>query len=436
MKKLILGGFLLLSGMLQAQTPMTLKEAVSIAIRNNLNVRQNELTVETSRNNLLQSKLALLPSAQANASQSLNYGRSIDPYTNGYVNQQLNASNFSLSASLILYNGLYYRNMIRQNDLLVKATEQDVQQAKDVITINTILAYLQVLSSEDQVNLATQQLEASKMQLERTAELVKAGNLAPSDEYTLGSQVANDQLSLVNAQGQLKLNRLTFWQTLNSPQTPLDFTLERLAPEGEMGYETSATKIYESADQNLAVIKAAKYRVLSMEQLVRAQKGLLTPQLSLNSFISTRYSSTASINYADQLGNNFNRNFSLDLSIPIFRSWLYKNRIQNAIVDKKKAEVQVYNAQVQVKQGIEQAYANLEVAKMRYEALENQVVSFTETLNAAESRFQAGTLNVVEYNIAKTNLDRAKLNQVQARYDYLFRVKILDYYQGKNLFVD
>ena len=192
MKKLILGGFLLLSGMLQAQTPMTLKEAVSIAIRNNLNVRQNELTVETSRNNLLQSKLALLPSAQANASQSLNYGRSIDPYTNGYVNQQLNASNFSLSASLILYNGLYYRNMIRQNEELVKATEQDVQQAKDVITINTILAYLQVLSSEDQVNLATQQLEASKMQLERTAELVKAGNLAPSDEYTLGSQVAND----------------------------------------------------------------------------------------------------------------------------------------------------------------------------------------------------------------------------------------------------
>ncbi len=436
MKKLILGGFLLLSGMLQAQTPMTLKEAVGTAIRNNLNVRQNELSLETSRNNLTQSKLALLPSAQANASQSLNYGRSIDPYTNVYVNQQLNASNFSLSAGLVLYNGLFYRNTIRQNNLLLKASEEDVQQAKDVITINTILAYLQVLSSEDQVYLATQQLEASKMQLERTAELVKAGNLAPADEYTLASQVATDQLNLVTAQGQLKLNRLTFWQTLNSPQTPLDFKLERLTPEGEMGYETSASKIYEAADQNLAIIKAAKYRVLSFDQAIRAQKGLLTPQLSLNSFISTRYSSTAAINYGEQLGNNFNRNFSLDLSIPIFRSWIYKNRIQNTIVDKKKAEVQVQNVQVQVKQGIEQAYANLEVAKMRYDALEGQVVSFSETLASAESRFQAGTLNVVEYNIAKTNLDRARLNQVQARYDYLFRVKILDYYQGKNLFVD
>ncbi len=436
MKKLLLFTGLLFSGYLQAQTPMTLKQAVDVAIRNNLTVRQNELLVETSENNLLQAKLALLPTAQAAASQSINYGRSIDPYTNGFVNEKLNSSAFSLSAGVTLFNGLYNQNFIKQNNLLMKAAEQDVRQAKDQVTITTILAYLQVLSSEDQVNLAEQQLEASKMQLERAVALVKAGNLAPYDEYTLGSQVANDQLSLVTMQGQLKLNRLAFWQTLNNPQIPLDFKLERLTPQGEMGYESTATQVYELAEQNLGVIKAAQLRVKSFDHTIKMYRGLQYPLLSLNSYFSTRYSSTANLTYGDQLGNNFNRYFSLDLAIPIFRSWIYKNRVQNAIVDKKRNEVQAQNVQIQVKQGIEQAYANLEVAKMRYDALESQVKNFDETLKSAESRFQAGTLNVVEYNIAKTNLDRARLNQIQARYDYLFRVKILDYYQGKNLFVD
>jgi outer membrane protein len=434
MKKIILSGLLLLSWATHAQSRLSLKESIDMAVRNNLTVRQNELLVETADNNLSQSRMAMIPSLSGGASQAINWGRSIDPYTNLFVTQQLKSSNFNMQAGVPIFSGLLLRNSIKQNDLLLKASQQDVQTARDQVIINTLLAYLQVLSSEDQVELATRQVEASKLQLERTSELVKAGNLAPSDEFTLASQLSTDQLTLVTAQGQLKLNRLTFWQTLNNPSFPIDFSLERLTAEGDMGYATSATQIYESARQNLAVSKAADLRVQSAMKGIDVAKARLYPQLSANGYISTRYSSTADLGYGEQLKNNIYRAVSLDLTIPILNGWLNRTRVQNAVVQKKTAEVQAQNVQVQLKQGIEQAYANLEVTEMRYRALENQAKSFGETLQSAESRFQAGTLNVVEYNLAKTNYDRARLSLVQARYDYLFRVKILDYYQGKPLF--
>ncbi|MFT4032437.1 MAG: TolC family protein [Siphonobacter sp.] len=418
------------------QTKMTLKEAVDIAIKNNLTVKQNQVNAEGNQALLNQSKMALLPYAYAGASQASQWGRSIDPYTNQYINQKVDQSGFSVNAGITVFNGFALRNIIKQNDLLLKASEQDVQQAKDLVTINTLIAYLQVLSSEDQVTLATQQLEASKMQLERTAELVKAGNMAPSDEYTLQAQVATNKIALVNVQGQLKLNRLTFWQTLNNPQLPLDFTLERVQAEGEIGYPTTATQIYESARQNLAISKAADLRVLSAERGINVQQGYLYPVLKAYGNLNTYTSSTASLDYGQQLKNNFYQGASLSLSIPIFYNKQYRYQVQKAVIARNTAQISAQTTQLQLKQNIEQAYANLEVAQMRYDALDEQVKVYNETVLSAEVRFQSGTLNVVEYNIAKSNLDQARLNQIQARYEYLFRMKVLDYYQGKNLFID
>jgi outer membrane protein len=459
------------SSVAQTNSPgkLGLKQAVDIAIKNNLDVRQRELQSEVAEANWKEAKANRIPYLEGFANHGINQGRSIDPFTNQFSNQQITFAGYGVNAGVVLFNGFNVTNFIRQNALLYDATKMEVQQNKDLVTMNVILAYLQVLSNSELLTQSRNQAELSRKQTERLEELNKAGAISPVLLSDLKGQLAADELAIVNSQNALDGARLSLCQLMNVPYDK-NLQVEPLtADQVSMVYEATPEQIYQTAEQNLPMVKAANLRRQSAEKGVKAAKGLLYPTLSLNGNVTTNYSSVASkdvfvntteqetrqwvavngikspviaaidnynsekIKYGDQLNNNLFTSVELALRIPVFNALQARTRVRLAKIDEKNTEIVEETTRIQLRQNIEQAYFNMTAAQNRYTALVSQVTAFTESFRIAEEKFNAGAATSVDYLVARTNVDRANINLITARYDYVLRTKILDYYQSKPL---
>ena len=452
-----------------AQTTMTLKQCVETGIANNFDVQQKQLQIQSDEANWKQSKLNMFPDLNANAGHSFNQGRSIDPFTNSPVTQSFNSSNYSVNSGVVLFNGLAIQNSIKRNSLTYQAARMDWQQEKDNLTINIILAYLQVLSNTDQLVQAKNQATLSSQQVERLEVLNKEGAIKPSDLSDLKGQYASDQLAIISIENALQTAKVNLSQLMNVPYNK-DLSLEKIEPESFAArYEDTPDKIYETALQQLAIIKAADLRKQSAAKAIKVARGQLFPTLSFNGSAYTNYSSVAmqnryvnttdevskdyvevngsqlpviyktdnfsssKINYNDQLNNNLYTSFGFNLSIPIFNSLQQRNRIKQSKITYKSTELSASTTRTQLSQAIDQAYINMNTASDRYKTILEQVNAFEESFRAAGIRFNSGVGNSIDYLTAKNNLDRANINLIIAKYDYVLRTKILDYYQGKQL---
>jgi outer membrane protein len=427
------------------------------------------LQLQSDEANWKQSKLNMFPDLNANAGHSFNQGRSIDPFTNSPVTQSFNSSNYSVNSGVVLFNGLAIQNSIKRNSLTYQAAKMDWQQEKDNLTINIILAYLQVLSNTDQLVQAKNQATLSSQQVERLEVLNKEGAIKPSDLSDLKGQYASDQLAIISIENALQTAKVSLSQLMNVPYNK-DLSLEKIEPESFAArYEDTPDKIYESALQQLAIIKAADLRKQSAAKAIKVARGQLFPTLSFNGSAFTNYSSVATqnryvnttdevskdyvevngsqlpviyktdnfnsskINYNDQLNNNLYTSFGFNLSIPIFNSLQQRNRIKQSKITYKSTELSASTTRTQLSQAIDQAYINMNTASDRYKTILEQVNAFEESFRAAGIRFNSGVGNSIDYLTAKNNLDRANINLIIAKYDYVLRTKILDYYQGKQL---
>jgi outer membrane protein len=452
-----------------AQTGMTLKQCVETGIANNFDVQQRQLQAQSDEANWKQSKLNMFPDLNAGAGHSFNQGRSIDPFTNSPVTQSFNSSNYNISSGVVLFNGLSIQNSIRQNSLTYQAAKMDWQQEKDNLTINIILAYLQVLSNTDQLVQARNQASLSSQQVERLEVLNKEGAIKPSDLSDLKGQYAGDQLAIITIENALQTAKVSLAQLMNVPYNK-ELVLEKIEPESFAArYEDTPEKIYQTALQQLAMIKAADLRKQSAAKAIKVARGQLFPTLSFNGNAYTNYSSVAmqskylntidktsndyvivngsprpvvykqdnfdvsKINYNDQLNNNLYTSFGFNLNIPIFNSLVQRNRIKQAKINYKSTELSATTTRTQLSQAIDQAYINMNTAADRYKTILEQVTAFEESFRAAGIRFNSGVGNSIDYLTAKNNLDRSNINLIIAKYDYVLRTKILDYYQGKQL---
>ena len=453
----------------RAQRVFTLRQAVDTALRNNLELKQSELQMESAGIDWRQSKANLLPSLNGFANHGINQGRSIDPFTNGYIDQKVNFAGYGVASGVTLFNGLGLINGIKQTSLAYEASKMDVQQQRDNLTLNIILAYLQVMNNEDLLVQAKNQVDVSTQQVGRLEKMNKEGAIAPSLLSNLQGELAGNELAVVNSQNALESSRLDLFQLMNVPYDSA-IKFERVSADAfNPQYDATANEIYQTALENLALIKAANLRKMSAEKGVQAAKGLLYPRLSLNGNLNTNYSSAAmqnlflnssivetgnyveiggskipvlgqkdnfksdKINYNKQLTNNLYTTVSLDLTVPLFNSFSARNRVKRAAIQLKNNDYVAEATKIQLRQSVEQAYANMIAAKNRYEALTRQVDAFGLSFKIAEVRFNAGVETAIDYVIAKNNFDRANNNLITARYDFLLRTKILDYYRGKPL---
>lgn len=452
-----------------APAQLSLKQAIETAVANNLLVRQAGYQAESDKATYRQARANQLPFVSGNVNHGINQGRSIDPFTNTYANQQINFANYNINTSITLWNGSALVNNIKQNELNAKASEMDWQQQKDNITINVILAYLQVLSNQEQLTIARNQVEVSKTQVDRLNVLNNSGAIAPSLLYDLRGQLATDELNVITIRNTLETAKINLAHLMNVPYNA-SIQLENLnEPMNAKIYDGNAENIYQAATQQLALVKAADLRVQSAQKRYLSAKGQLLPTLSFNGGFGTNYSSVAStqeyintvdvptlsyvnvggtkynlvepqrnyfsrkITYGDQFTNNFNSSFSLGISVPILNGLRARTNVTQAKIAEKRTAFEAQTVKTQLRQAVDQAYINMNTAFERYQTLSRQLEDFTVSFKAAEVRFNAGVNTSVEYMIAKNNVDRTNANFVSAKYDYLLRVKVLDFYQGRPL---
>ena len=452
-----------------SQRVLSLKQVVDTALKNNLELKQSEILMESAGIDWRQAKANLLPNLNGFVNHGINQGRSIDPFTNGYIDQKVNYAAYGLSSGITVFGGLSLQNNIKQNSLAFEASKMDVQQQKDILTLNTILNYLRVLSNEDLLSQAKSQMDVSTQQVDRLEKMSKEGAIPPSSLSNLQGELAANEISVVNSQNLLETSRLDLFQLMNVPyDTSVKF--ERISLDAfTVEYDATSNEIYEAALQHLALVKAADLRKLSAAKGVQVEKGQLYPNLSLNGNINTNYSSVAEqntflnnsevqtndyvliggvkepvispranfqtdkIKYNKQLNNNLYTTVSLDLRIPLFNNFSQRNRIKKATLQLKNTDYVAESTKIQLRQDIEQAYANMTAVRNRYDALKRQVEAFATSFRIAEVRFNAGVETVIDYVIAKNNYDRANSSMIIARYEYLLRTKVLDYYRGKSL---
>ena len=458
------------SANVNAQTKTyTLKQCIDSAFANNLELKQTELLMETAKLDWRLAKGNLLPTLNGVASHGINQGRSIDPFSNSFVDQRINFAGYGISSGVTLFNGLGLQNSIRQNALAYEAAKMDVQQQKDNLTLNIMLAYLQVLTNEDLFEQSRGQLEVSKEQVARLQKMHEEGAIVPSQLTNLQGEQAGNELNVITNQNNVETSKLALFQLMNVMYEP-GVSFERISADAfNLEYDAGVKEVYEAALDQLALVKAAELRKQSAAKGVQAARGFMLPSLSLNGNVNTNYSSAATqstflnttevvtddyvlvggvknnvvtrqmnfsndkIRYNKQLDNNLYTTISLDLRIPLLNSFSSRNRLKRAQIQLKNSDYVEESTKVQLRQAVEQAYANMQAAKNRYDALLRQVEAFTSSFRVSEVRFNSGVETVVDYVIAKNNLDRANNNLIIARYDYLLRTKVLDYYRGRPL---
>jgi outer membrane protein len=450
----------------KGQNKLTLKECIETALKNNIAVHQSELLMKNASVNYKQAKNNRLPVLQSNFNYGINNGRSIDPFTNSYLNQQLKSSDMSVQGSLPLFSGFQLKNTIKQNELAFTGATMEWQQKKDELTLQVILAYLQVLSSEDAITLANKQAYVSKQQMERLGIINNEGATGPSNFSDMKGQYAGDRISVVNEENNFSSNVLSLTQLMNIPyDTALQFDRTGVIQE-VTAFTNMPNEIYALATQKLAMVKASQLRISSSVAAVKAASSALYPSVSLYGGASTNYSSAAMlnnfvssadlpngeyvmvnnskvdvisrqdsyksipINYSSQFKNNVTTGFGVSVRIPIFNSFRTRSNIQLAKNDEKYSRLIADNVKQQLRQGIEQAYVNINAVYKRYQALKEQADAYNESFRIASLRFENGVINSPEYLIAKNNIDRANANLITAQYEYLLRKKILEFYMG------
>ena len=425
---------MMVAGFSQAQT-YNLQQAIDTAIARNIPVKQSDLLMQAAGVNWKQSRLNRLPDLNSDINHGINQGRSIDPFTNAPVTQQINYAGYSINSGVLLFNGMNLNSQVKQNAYAYEASKMEWQQEKDNITLGVILAYLQVLNNEEIVNSSTAQAVLSQKQLERLQILDQQGAINPSLVSDLKGQWMNDQLAILDAKNSLENSKLNLSQLMNIPYSK-NMSLEKISVNELLtAYAQDANAVYQNSLQQFALIKSVDLRKQSARYGLKATKGQLFPSLFFNGSYGTNYSSVAQnaagkISYRDQLDNNVSSAYNLGLRIPIFNGLTTRNRIKLADITFKNAELVEERTKQVLRQQIEQAHLNMTNAFERYKALLEQVEAYTQSFKAAEVRFNSGVGSSVDYLIAKNNMDRANINLISAQYDFALRKKVLDYYQN------
>jgi outer membrane protein len=423
-------------------TKITLQQALDLAYKNNLQVKQSNITVQNAELTYQQSISNKLPSLNAGVGLSTNFGRGIDFISNTYSSQTITNNNLGLQLDVPVFQGGTLQNTIKRNAFDLQASQQDREAMKNDIGLQLVLAYLNVLNFEDQLAISQVQAAITRQQIERTDKLVKGGVLPQTNLYDLQSQLANDETTIVNNQSNLETAKLNVAQLINDPNVNQQVQLQRINVDlpGTEQYPNTADEIYQTGLEFQPAIKAADLRVKSNQIGVKIAEAGLKPTINFQAGMGSGYGSAGKnfitgekITYFKQLEQNLSQNVGLNLNVPIFNKFQTKTRIQQSNLQLINTEIEAQRSRQALRQNIEQAYVNMNNAAKRYQALGVQVRTLEESFRAAESRYNAGAIDFVTYSLQKTNMDQAKANQVQAKYDYVLRTKILDFYQNKPL---
>ncbi|KAA6303534.1 MAG: Outer membrane protein TolC [Candidatus Ordinivivax streblomastigis] len=447
---LAFAGWLVCLFQVQAQPKQwSLEECIQHAVEHNITIQQLLIQKESAEVDLNTSQRSRLPDLNAGMGQEWSFGYT--PSRSGlYETQKQSNTNLSVASSMPLFTGFRIPNEIAKNQLELKASVENLEKAKEDLALNVASLFLQVLFNKELLKINEEQLALSKIQIERTRILVDEGKVPLSQLYDIEAQVANDHVSVIQADNNLKLALLDLSQSLELQQNA-DFDI-RTPEVGNVIEEYMSSVqpphiIFDNAIHVKPVIKEQEYRVESAEKTLKIAEAGYLPSLNLNLGYNTGYFHSydlktsidpttqlpikaTNVPFSEQFKNNGREYIGLSLNIPIFNRFSVRNQVQNARLNINNQQLALDNTKKTLYKEIETAYLNATAAQEKYRASTVAVKATSESFKYAQDRYETGKSSVFEFNEAKTKLVKSQSEQIQAKYDYIFRTKILDFYNG------
>ncbi|MDR0969437.1 MAG: TolC family protein [Lentimicrobiaceae bacterium] len=432
--------FLMLTGSILAQKIWKLEDCIHHAHENNISVQQSYLNVETAKVNQLESKLSLLPSLSSSISHSFGWGRSIDLATYEYTDKQTQQSYFDIGSSITLFNGFQKINTMKLRRYEYLASRYDTDKIKNDISIAVASAYLQILFSEELVNNAQNQVEVTLQQVARTQKLYEVGTLAQGSVLEIQAQLATEEVTLVQAENQRNIAVLDLLQLL---ELEAGTTIELERPALTILQEPELQPIDYIYNTALAVMPEIKSAEMNLEGALRSlaiARGNRSPSISMRSGFGTNYSDQITDletgrlkSFDEQIRDNHSITLSFSMNIPIFNGYQVGSYIQRSKLNRINADYNLQKTKNALRKSIETAYADALAAYKTYVARQKSLKNLQESFKYTEHRFNVGMVNALDYNVAKNQMNRAESDVLSAKFDYLFKLKILDFYLDKPL---
>lgn len=456
-----------LFGGLSAQNNWDLKSCIDYAVKHNIQLRQGVITNQINKNNFHQSQANILPTLNLGASHTYNFGKTVDRFTNTFANSQVLSQNFFVSSNVVLFGGLSNYNTIKANEYFYLSSTENVKQLQNDISLNVVNFYLNVIFTDELFVIAKNQLDITKEQLDRTKKLVDAGSLAKSVQFDIEAQLANEEVNVINADNNYQLAVLNLKQLMNLDSlSSFSITKPNIDVESQAILTEGVQSIYEIALKNQPTIKSSEYSLLSSEKTLASARGRRSPTLSMNGslgtgtsglaknikgFNVTGYDTTAittggqfvlsprtelvteTIPFADQFKDNVSKSFGFTLSVPLFNGLTTHTGVKNAKLSVLNAKLNQDLAKQNLYKTIAQAYTSAKAALAKYMASKKSVEASDASFKFADQKFNAGAITAFDYNTAKNRLVVAQSNLLQSKYEYILRLKVLDFYQGKDL---
>jgi outer membrane protein len=452
-----------------SQESWSLEKCITHALDNNITIKQQELYTKTYEVNRLQSILNLLPSLNASGAYSASIGRALDQTTYQFINNQtVGFVNASLSSNATLFNGFQKVNTIKQNQYNLLASLKDLEKLKNDISLNVAAAYLQILFNLELVQVAKNQVGVTLLQVDRTSKLVDAGSLPMGNLLEIQSQQASEELQLITYQNQLDISYLTLSQILELDSVgSFKIQVPDFSKVGEEDILTNVDEIYKDALLSLPQIKSSEYKLRSAELGLAISRGAISPRIFVAGSYGSSYSDTRKqqsgvllteeqIGYTkgavpenvytmypvptlgdypfrSQMRDNASTTLTIGASIPIFNGWLIKSNISNSKINVLNSEYTLDVTKKQLYKDIQQAYADAIAALKKYRSTDKALSAINQSFEYTEQKFEVGLVNTVDYYVAKNQLAKTQSDLLQAKYDYIFRSRILDFYRGKPL---
>lgn len=418
----------------RAQRTMTLAQCIDYAVANNISVKRYANTVEQQRVQLSTTKNSRLPDLSAGASQSFNFGRGLNA-NNNYVNRNTMSTGLNLQTSVPLLTGGRIPGEIAVGKLNLEAATADLEHARQSLAVQVAAAYLQAVYSAEVVKANEAQVALSKVQEGRLEKLLAAGKSAESEVVQARSQVATDEMNLTEAKGSLKLAMLDLTQLLEMPSPD---SLQVVAPEGEASavLPPLPDEIFARAEGVKPEVQAEKLRLQSAEKNIRVAKAALYPTLSLGAGISSEYYKTSGFkasSFSKQMSDNFNKSIGLSLSIPLFNRLATRNAIRQAKLQQSAQRLQLDETKKTLYKEIQQAYYNAVNAQAKFRSAVVADTAATANLRMVTGKYESGAANATELEEAKTKHINAVISRLQAKYEYILRMKIIAFYEGDSI---
>lgn len=418
-----------------AGIPWTLDDCIGFAQRNNLDVQRSSLQVEKSDVELSTAKYSRLPDLNASVGADASFGRGLSS-DNTYQTKNQTSGSLNVSTSMPLFQGMRINHQVKAGKLDLAAAVEDLERAREDVAIHVMTLYLDVLYNKEMVGVAERQLTLSTQQAERSRALAAAGKQPESTVYESDALVASNRMTLTQARNDLQLALLNLSQDLNRESAAgfdiVDPALDSvaLAALHRLG---SADDVYAYAAENRPHIRAERLRLESSEHSVAIARSALYPSLSLSGGYGTGVYSADQDKFWTQMRHNSREYVGVSLNVPIFNRRATRNGIRTAQIAVRSQQLAVTEAERELRKLIEQAWYNADASYAKYRSAEAAAASARIAFAYEERKAEAGRSTVFDFNDAKTRMEKAEADAVQAKYEFVFRSKILDFYRGKPL---